>query len=136
MDSDFNKLIYLRSDDFKMNGNLIDDYFKNKFVVVFVHADFCRYCIDAKPEFIKALTKNKNNNVLFFGIKLDGDVKGESECEIILHRILKNYEGFPDYAFFYDKKPILNVDSVVERDCDSILKNIDKIIKNKKLTFT
>lgn len=125
-------VFYMRINDFEKNGNLKSDFFQNKIVIVFIHANFCGHCHSAMPEFQKAANTNKDPNVFFGAIQIDGDTKGEKECDMILDKILSDYRGVPDYAIFYNKKPTNIV--VQSRDSKTILNTV-KTIKNKKFSY-
>lgn len=118
-------VIYLRIKDFDNNGNLKNPIFKNKLIITFIHANYCHYCLVAKPEFQKAALENKNKNIIFTAIQIDGEEPGEKECYEILNKILKNYQGFPDYATFYNNKPIF--ETISKRDSQSITNELTKI---------
>lgn len=124
-------VFYLRIQDFDHEGNLKNPIFKNKLVITFIHADFCSYCLQAKPEFQKAALENKNKNIIFTAIQIDGEDPGEKKCYNILDKILSNYQGFPDYAIFFNSKPTF--ETISNRDSNSIISDLKKIfVYNQK----
>lgn len=118
-------VFYLRRSDFDKHGNLLDPIFENKIVIVFIHADYCGYCQMAKPYFQKAAELNTNKNIYFGAIDAYGENEGEKECSNIFDKILKNFQGFPDYVFFINRKP--KFIELEGRDTESILKTVNKL---------
>lgn len=119
---------YLKRNIFNSNGEFKNiSFFKNKLTIIFIHGDFCGYCKMAKPEFQKAADLNKNENVLFTSIQIDGTEEGEKECYDILDKILINFSGFPDYAVFYNNVPVFK--QIPGRDYKSILQFTEDFLK-------
>lgn len=117
---------YLRRHDFDISGNLIDKYFSNKIVIVFIHTTLCIYCKIAAPEFQQAANMNTNPNFVFAAIQADGNCPGERECAFLFSKILRTqFRGFPDYAIFKNNMPTgINVPS---RSKESILKTLNNV---------
>lgn len=97
-------IYYFRRQDFDKQGNLISSYFKDKVVIIFIHANYCMYCHMAKDDYIKAAKMTKN--VIFGAIQFDGEIYGEKQCEEIFNKICKDFQGFPEYAIFKNGKPL------------------------------
>lgn len=129
-------IFYLRRQDFNDDGSINNVFFKNKLLIIFIHADYCGYCHMAKKDYQEAAEENKNKNIFFGAIQADGNNRGEKECSEIFSKICSNFQGYPDYAIFYngipvfleiqsrDKKTIL--DTLNEYSSKKILKNIIK----------
>ncbi|QIH04966.1 hypothetical protein [Dasineura jujubifolia toursvirus 2a] len=102
-------VFHLRRNDFNCKGELVDNFFHDKIVVIFIYADFCGFCHSAAPEYQKAANFSlkifPENTVYFGAIRADGNIKGEKECENIINK-LTNFEGFPDYAILINGKPV------------------------------
>lgn len=99
-------IFYLRKKDFNDNGSLKSNFFKDKLLIIFIHADYCIYCQLAKDAYQAAAIENKNPNILFGAIQADGDVNGESECSEFFNKMINTFQGFPDYAVFKNKNPV------------------------------
>lgn len=123
-------IFYLRRSNFDKNGNIRNLFLKDKILIIFVHADFCIHCRNAKQDYQNAAIENKSSNVHFGAIQADGNTKGEQECEEILPKILKNYRGFPDYAIFVNCEPLLH--EIKSRDTKTILSTLQQIEYNLK----
>ncbi|CCA61401.1 hypothetical protein AV955_gp044 [Diadromus pulchellus ascovirus 4a] len=122
-------VIYLRRGDFASDGRLANPYFKNKIVVVMVYASWCPHCHDAQPDFQAAADSTRS--YVFAAIQTDGDVPGERESLEILPKILYDYRGFPDYAYFVDGVPVVDQPLPGRRKND-IITNLKRISVLKK----
>ena len=93
-----------------------------------VQGEFCGYCTQAKPEFIKAMHA-LTNKALFCTIKIDG-----SDDEQKLGKELKNVtsmpmNGVPAFILFYNGKPVeLYKD---KRDADSLINFINSKVHSQ-----
>lgn len=117
-------IFYFRRQDFDKQGNLISSYFKDKIVIIFIHASYCIYCHMAKDDYIKA-AELKGKQFIFGAIQSDGENYGEKQCEEIFSKICKDFKGFPDYAIFKNGKP-LKIE-VKHRDYQTIIDTLNSI---------
>lgn len=66
-----------------------------------LQANFCGYCTDSKPDF----QKFANNNKIFCAtIQGDGKEEGEEELSKRLSNIYKDFNGYPTYIGYKNKK--------------------------------
>lgn len=121
-------IIYLKCSDFTKSGRLRNPYFKDKLVIIFIHANYCVYCIDAKPEFQRAADHNQNQDIVFAAIQADNDHENQDLCRDLFPKLVKNFEGFPSYAFisFGRKLPV----KIRGRDANSLLRTLEGIYTN------
>ena len=92
-------VLHLRRCDFDGEGRLRAKYFSDKVVAVMVYSDSCPHCHTAAPEYQKAASQ-ASDRFVFAAIHANGNVPGERECSEILDKILVEYRGVPDFAFF------------------------------------
>lgn len=118
---------YLRRHDFDNWGNLVDNYFRDKIVIVFIHTLGCIFCKMAAPEFQQAANMNTNPKFVFAAIQADGNCPGERECSELFSNMLRaQFRGFPDYAIFKNNMPTgINVEY---RSKESILKTLNGLL--------
>lgn len=121
---------YLRRQDFDIKGNLVEDYFRDKIVIIFIHTTMCVYCQMAAPEFQQAANMNTDPNFVFAAIQADGNCPGERECAELFSKMLRaQFRGFPDYAIFKNNVPTgMNVPN---RSKESILKTLKHVSKTE-----
>jgi thiol-disulfide isomerase/thioredoxin len=115
---------YLRRKNFTNDGVLNINKFKDKIVVIFIHANYCQYCHNAAPEYNNA-SLIAPPGVVFTALQIDGDSPGEKEAKEILSKIVKNYIGVPEYAFFKNNKPVFK--ELNSRNSNSIIHKVLEI---------
>lgn len=125
-------ILFLRRTNFEKNGNLNIRGFLKKLVITFVHADYCGYCHQAYPEFVKAATYfASDDSVIFSAGKIDGPVPGEKEIREVLPKVLIKFQGVPDYAFFYNNTPLK--EKIKGRSAADIISTINSLKKKYKI---
>lgn len=96
-------VIHLDSSDFE-NGVLIFEGMPAQGSwICMVQGEFCHYCTEAKPEFLKAM-KMVGDKTTFCTLQIDG---GEKESKA--NQMLKNkmqYKGVPSFVLFKNGRPV------------------------------
>nr|UOX61072.1 MAG: thioredoxin-like protein [Diabrotica toursvirus 3a]UOX61078.1 MAG: thioredoxin-like protein [Diabrotica toursvirus 3a] len=117
-------IINLRNQDFNSEGILKHPFYKDKKMLLLIHAEYCHFCTLAVPEFIKAATILKDKPIWFCMLQMDGKVPGEKEfVNILKNKISVNFAGVPEYVFFTNGKPtVIEIDN---RNADFLVKKIN-----------
>lgn len=116
-------VIYLRKNNFNSKGELAHPNYRDKIVIIFIHADYCHYCRIAKKDYQIAAEKNNRKNICFTALRIDGTVPGEKECRDILNKISLKFAGFPDYVVYVNNRQRLDFE-LSGRDHESILRDL------------
>lgn len=110
-------IIYLEDSDFDSEGNIINPHLKtNKPVFIFIQANFCGYCTQAKPDF-QSLAEKYQNKCIFATIQGDSEIKESKELMKKLDKIYPELRGFPSYIIYYNGRRIIYEEG---RDFDSM----------------
>lgn len=84
-----NPVQYLETSDINSDGSVKT----NESVIIMIQGNFCGFCTQAKPAFLKA-AKIMNGKVLFCTVQIDGENKDVMQK---LEKSLINYRGVPHY---------------------------------------
>lgn len=121
-------VIYFRCNNFDSRGNLINQpFFSDKLVIIFIHKSDCIHCIRAAPSYMKAARINQDPRIYFTAIQVDSKNTDEKNCKSIFKFLVKDFVGYPSYAFIYKNK-ILDV-TLPGRSSRSLLNTANDIIR-------
>lgn len=109
---------YLENDDFTDDGKLkINSEYP---VMILLQGDYCGYCTQFKPEFLKAV-KVLKDKVDIATIQLDGE-GSESVLGKRASKFIPNFKGVPMVVFFVNGKYYSTFNG--ERTADALVKYV------------
>ena len=117
-------IIYLEDNDFDSEGNIANQQLKtNKPVFIFIQANFCGYCTQAKPDF-QTLAEKYQNKYIFATIQGDSELEETKKIMKKLDKIYPNFMGFPSYIIYHNGRRIIYEEG---RDFDSMETFLNKL---------
>ena len=115
------KVSYLELGDVLPNNVLQQYVHQNKPSAMFVHANWCGYCNQMKPEYQKLANMNIPYRVL--AVQADGDEKTEKPIMNVIKKWDPEFRGFPWIGLFNSQGQFVGVHKGA-RTADDILNSM------------